>query len=135
MSYAHPIWLEGRRKYWRRPDGYRFFKPGTPEAKMPGWLDPWATRVRMEEAAEDEAKAQAEAAQEQFERELLQLRWEVKKLKLEHELWRFEQKYSPDQPRVPAGSPQGGQWTSGANTVGDAVAGGSDGGDARTVGR
>jgi len=37
MSYAHPIWLEGRRKYWTRPDGYRFFKPGTPEAKMPGW--------------------------------------------------------------------------------------------------
>src|ERR1041384_5062096 len=126
MTYFNPIWLEGQRKRWTRPDSYRFFKPGCPEAKMPGWLDPWATRVRMEEAAEDEARAQAEAAQEQFERELLQLRWEVKKLKLEHELWRFEQKYSPDQPRVPAGSPQGGQWTSGANAVGDAVAGGSN---------
>src|ERR1043165_1294367 len=64
MSYADPIWLEGRRKYWTRPDGYRFFKPGCPEAKMPGWLDPWATRVRMQEAAEDEARVQAEAAQE-----------------------------------------------------------------------
>jgi len=126
MAYFNPIWLEGRRKRWTRPDGYRFFKPGSPEAKTPGWLDPWATRVRMQEAAEDEARAQAEAAQEQFERELLQLRWEVKKLKLEHELWRFEQKYSPDQPRVPAGSQQGGQWTSGANAVGDAVAGGSN---------
>ncbi len=110
MSYANPIWLEGRRKYWTRPDGYRFFKPGCPEAKMPGWLDPWATRVRMQEAAEDEARAQAEAAQEEFERELLELRLEVKKLKLEHELWCFEQKYSPDQPRVPAGSSQGGQF-------------------------
>jgi len=115
MSYADPRWLEGRRKYWTRPDGYRFFKPGCPEAKMPGWLDPWATRVRMEEAAQDEARAQAEAAQEEFERDLLQLRLEVKKLKLEHELWCFEQKYSPDQPRVPPGSPQGGQWTSGGS--------------------
>jgi len=99
MAWIDPRYEEGRRKYWTRPDGYRFFKPGSPEAKMPGWLGPWATRVRMEEAAEEEARAQAEAAQEQLERELLQLRWEVKKLKLEHELWRFEQKYSPDQPR------------------------------------
>jgi hypothetical protein len=126
LSYANPIWLEGRRKYWTRPGSYRFFKPGCPEAKMPGWLDPWATRVRMEEAAEDEARAQGQAAQEEFERDLLQLRWEVKKLKLEHELWCFEQKYSPDQPRVPPGSPQGGQWTSGANAVGDAAAANGD---------
>ena len=59
MSYADPRWLEGRRRYWTRPDAYRFFKPGTPEAKMPGWLDPWATRVRAEEAAADEAHARA----------------------------------------------------------------------------
>src|ERR1041384_4807710 len=113
MTYFNPIWLEGQRKYWTRPDSYRFFKPGCPEAKMPGWLDPWATRVRMQAAAEDEARAQAEAAQEEFERELLELRLEVKKLKLEHELWCFEQKYSPDQPRVPAGNPDGGPGTGG----------------------
>jgi hypothetical protein len=28
---------------------------------------------------------------------------------------RFERKYSPDQPRVPAGNPDGGQWTSGSS--------------------
>jgi hypothetical protein len=50
----------------------------------------------------------AEAAQEEYERELLQLRWEVKKLKLEHELWLLEEKYSPDQPRDELG-----RWTSG----------------------
>ena len=130
MSYAHPIWLEGRRKYWTRPDGYRFFKPGTPEAKMPGWLDPWMTRVRAKEAAEDAARARAAAEQEEFERELLQLRWEVKKLKLEHELWCFEQKYSANQPRVPAGNSDGGQWTSGARAVGDAAAANSADSDA-----
>jgi hypothetical protein len=66
--------------------------------------------VRLREAQEEEARAQAEAAQEELERELLQLRWEVKKLKLEHELWLFDQKYSPSQPRVPAGSREGGRW-------------------------
>ena len=35
---------------------------------------------------------------------------------------RIEHKYSPDQPRVPAGSSEGGQWTSGG------VGGGSSGG-------
>jgi hypothetical protein len=85
----------------------------TPAAKRPGYLHPWAAVARAEEAAEDEARARAAAAQEEFERELLQLRWEVKKLKLDHELWCFEQKYSVTQPRVPAGNPDGGQWTSG----------------------
>jgi hypothetical protein len=121
MPYANPIWLEGRRRYRTQPDAYRFAPRGTPEAKMPAWLDPWAKRVRVKEAAEEEARARAAAEQEEFERELLQLRWEVKKLKLEHELWCFEQKYSPNQPRVPAGSSQGGQWTGGASAVGDAA--------------
>jgi len=32
--------------------------------------------------------------------------------------WQLEVKYSPDQPRVPAGDPQGGQWTQGAGGQG-----------------
>jgi hypothetical protein len=83
----------------------------TPEPKRPGYLHPWAAVARAEEAAQDEARARAAAEQEDFERELLQLRWEVKKLKLEHELWCFQQKCSPNQPRVPPGSSDGGQWT------------------------
>jgi len=66
MSYADRIWLEGRRRYWTRPDAYRFARPGSPEAKMPGWLDPWATRVRMKEAAEDEERAREAAEQEEL---------------------------------------------------------------------
>ena len=121
MSYIHPAALAARRKYRTRHDAWRFAAPGTPEAKMPGWLDPSATRVRLKEAQEEEARAQQAAAQEQFEHELAQLRWEVKKLKLEHELWLFEQKYSPNQPRDELG-----RWTSGANSVGDAAAAGTE---------
>src|SRR5947209_18735499 len=119
MSYANPIWLEGRRKYWTRPDAYRSAPPDSPEARMPGWLDPWMTRVRAKEAAEDEARARAAAEQEEYERALLELRWLVKSLRTDLALRRLRQKYSPAQPRVSAGSPEGGQWTNGG---GDTIA-------------
>jgi len=119
-SYADPIWLEGQRKRWTRPDAYRFAPPGSPEAKMPGWLDPWATRVRTKEAARDEARARAAAEQEEFEREVAELRDAnarvrimLADVKFELALRALGRKYSQDQPRVPAGSPDGGQWTSG----------------------
>ncbi len=119
MSYADPIWLEGRRKYWTRPDAYRFAPPGSPEAKMPGWLDPWATRVRAREAAEDAARAREAAEQDAFERELAELRDAnarvrilLADVKFELALRALGRKYSPDQPRAPAGNPEGGQWTS-----------------------
>jgi hypothetical protein len=130
MSYLHPAWLEHQRKRFTRADAYRLAPPGTPEAKPPGWLDPSATRVRLKEAQEEEARVRAAAEQDAFERELLQLRWEVKKLKLEHELWLLEEKYNPNQSRVPAGSSQGGQWTSGASAVGNVAAGDSASNDA-----
>jgi hypothetical protein len=47
----------------------------------------------------------------------LALRHDLAKLTLEYELRRFQQKYSPNQPRVPAGNPDGGQWTSGARSA------------------
>jgi len=125
MSYVHPAWLEHQRKRFTRADAYRFAPPGSPEAKPPGWIDPSATRVRLKEAQEEEARARAAAEQEEFERELLQLRWEVKKLKLDHELWCLEQKYSPNQPRDDRG-----RWTdsgAGAQPIGPAGSSASDG--------
>ena len=86
MTYFHPAWLAHQRKRFTRPDAYRFAPPGTPESKPPGWLDPSATRVRWKEAQEEEARTREVARQEEFERELLRLHCEVKKLKLDHEL-------------------------------------------------
>jgi hypothetical protein len=57
MSYVNPIWLAHQRKRFTRADAYRLAPPGSPEAKPPGWLDPSATRVRLKEAAEEEARA------------------------------------------------------------------------------
>jgi len=127
MAWIDPRAEEYLRRRFTRADAYRFAPPGTPEAKMPGWIDPSATRVRLKEAQEEEARARAAAEQEAFEREVLALRHDFAKLKLEHELWLFDQKYSPSQLRVPAGNPDGGQWTSGGGVSGGMPANGSDG--------
>jgi hypothetical protein len=85
---------------------------------MPGWLDPSATRVRLREAQEEEARAafaaEVKALQAQQDR-LCEMLAEIK-----YELaWRkFVRKYSPDQPRVLARSAGGGQWTSGGGGTG-----------------
>lgn len=100
----------------------------TPEAKKPGYLHPWAAVARAEEAAEDEARARAAAEQDAFEREVLALRAAnarvrimLADVKFELALRALGRKYSQNQPRVPAGSRQGGQWTSGASGIGDAA--------------
>lgn len=50
------------------------------------------------------------------------LRWLIADLKLDLALRRFARKYSPDQPRVPAGNADGGQWTSGGSANDDHLA-------------
>jgi hypothetical protein len=124
MSYMHPALAEHLRKRWMRPDAYRFAAPGTPEAKPPGYLHPWAEVARAEEA-----KAAAEQAeQESLRADLQHLHRLVKDLRIDLALRRLGLKYSPDQPRVPAGNSDGGQWTSG----GGSGAGRDDGGAAQT---
>jgi hypothetical protein len=114
MAHFHPAALATRRKYWTRHDAWGFAAPGTPEAKMPGWLDPSATRVRLQEAQEDEAAAAFAAELAEFRASHERVRQMLAEVK--HELaWRqLCRKYgsNPNQPRVPRGNPDGGQWTS-----------------------
>ena len=91
MAWIHPAAVEDRRKRFTRPDGarflrpdaYRFAAPGTPEAEMPGWLDPSATRVRLQEAQEAEAAAAHAAEIQALYAEHLKLRHELAELKFE----------------------------------------------------
>jgi hypothetical protein len=106
MAWIHPAAVEHRRKLYTRQDAWRLAPPCTPEAKMPGWLDPSATRVRLKEAQDEEARLQTEAAQEEFERELLELCWLVKSLRTDLLMLGLRHKYSPDQPRDELG-----RWT------------------------
>jgi hypothetical protein len=86
-----------------RHDYARWLKPGTdPEEVFPHLK-------RQREAAEDAAFAAQIAASRRF---LAALRAEVDELKAAQARRRLEEaKYSPSQPRVPAGNPRSGQWT------------------------
>ena len=127
MAYIHPAALAARRQYWTRPDAYRFAPPGTPEAKMPGWLDPSATRVRLKEAQEEEARAEFAAEVKALQAQQDRLCEMMAEINYEYAWRKLLRKYSPSQPRVPAGNPYGGQWTSGGGGAGDTPATGSGG--------
>jgi hypothetical protein len=96
-------WLRHDAHLWLRHDYARWVKPGTD----PEELYPHLKRQR--EAAEDLAFAAKIAASQ---RVLTMLRAEVDEMKAARARQRLEEaKYSPSQPRVPAGNPRGGQWT------------------------
>jgi hypothetical protein len=96
-------WTRHDAHLWIRHDAARFYKPGTDLAEV------FPTLKRQREAAEDAAFAAKIAASRRL---LAALRAEVDEMKAALARRRLEEaKYSPTQPRVPAGNPRGGQWT------------------------
>ncbi|MEA2890724.1 MAG: hypothetical protein QOI05_1517 [Bradyrhizobium sp.] len=106
-------WLRHDMHLWIRHDAARWVKPGTDPADV----FPTLKRDRAQkEAARERARAAEdaafEAAIEDARRVQAALRAEVDELKAAQARRRLEEaKYSPSQPRVPAGNPRGGQWT------------------------
>jgi len=80
MAWVDPRYLEHLRKRFTRADAYRFAPPGTPEAKMPGYLHPSARIAAFEKAQQEVAEQQAAAWA--LERELLEIRRELDEVKL-----------------------------------------------------
>jgi len=124
-------WLRQHRQRWRRHDAQlwirhdaaRFYPPGTDLA------DIYPTLPRKPDAAK---AAAFEAEIEAGYRLLAVLREEVASLRAELKRRReLEAKYSPSQPRVPAGNPRGGQWSNrnegGANFGGPGSGDGAEG--------
>jgi hypothetical protein len=92
---------------WIRHDAARFVRPGFDPA------DVFPTLARKPDAAKA-AAFDAELAAEVAKGYRLNavLREEVAEIRAEMKRRRaLEEKYSPSQPRVPAGNPRGGQWT------------------------
>ena len=93
----------------------RFMKPGAPiyvGEDVVKYFEPWAGEERRRRAAE----AARERELEEERAELLALRREFEELRAQIEAERTRRAlkaFNPNQPRVPAGNPDGGQWTSG----------------------
>jgi hypothetical protein len=96
-------WTRHDAHLWIRHDAARWLPPGADPA------DVYPTLQQQRQAAEDAAFAAKIAASRRF---LAAIRAEVNELKAALARRRLEEsKYSPTQPRVPAGNPRGGQWT------------------------
>jgi hypothetical protein len=125
MDARERAWWEHRRKQFLRPDFERWLKPDWRDGKY--WVTPppeWATHP-------DEAHLPPPAGyveRKRAEKEIAQLRGEIAQLVAEFRqaLAPHLRKYHPDQPRVPAGNPDGGQWTSGGGADGADSNGGED---------
>ena len=101
LRHQQQRWLRHDAHLWIRPDAARWVKPGFDPA------DIYPTLARKEDAAQA-AAFEAEVAAGY--RLLAVLREEVAELRAELKRRRLEEaKYSPSQPRVPAGNPRGGQ--------------------------
>jgi type II secretory pathway pseudopilin PulG len=111
---------------WIRPDAARWLPPGIDPAEV------YPTLARKPDAAKA-AAFEAEIAAGY--RLLAVLREEVASLRAELKRRRLEEaKYSPTQPRVPAGNPRGGQWSN-RNEGGSGFGSfGNAGGEASTEG-
>src|SRR4029078_5653260 len=110
-------WIRHDWRMWIRHDIARWMKPGVDPADV---IPALARERAQKQAAEERARAAEDAALaaeiEHERRALAALNEEVKELNADMARWRRrladeEAKYSPSQPRVPAGNPRGGQWT------------------------
>jgi hypothetical protein len=107
LRHHRQRWLRHDAHLWIRPDAARFFPPGTDPADINPTLP---RKPDAAKAAAFEAEIEAEVAAGY--RLLAVLREEVAELRAELKRRQaLEAKYSPSQPRVPAGNPRGGQWS------------------------
>src|SRR5436309_5619476 len=110
-------WIRHDWRMWIRHDIARWMKPGVDPADV---IPALARERAQKQAAEERARAAEDAALaaeiEHERRALAALNEEVKEVNAEmarrrRRVAEEEAKYSPSQPRVPAGNSRGGQWT------------------------
>jgi hypothetical protein len=130
MSQLHDAWAAKQRARWiqtnperfLRPDAHRFIRHDAQRFFRPGCVgdfdsepseiarEPYGRKADVSPSGESEADG---AGQTDFA--INRARWHLAALRFELALQRFERwrrkaGFNPDQPRVPAGNPDGGQW-------------------------
>lgn len=131
MARFTPESDEYQRKRWMRPDAERYWRPDAAR-----WMTPEAARLLLPDSMQPERKDDSvapllSASRAEREREERMRRQDILRLKSQIAALRFQRalilhmmalqratKFNPDQPRVPAGNPDGGQWTSGGGGEG-----------------
>ena len=114
MAYVHPAWEEYQRQRFTRPDGDRYLRHDAERYLKPAPFDHkiFIDEYRAAKAAEAPRSAPVIIAID--DPEVRRLIAEIKLDLLRLQYWC--KAYNPNQPRVPAGNPDGGQWTK----IGDA---------------
>lgn len=105
MMTVNAVWLAHQRKRFMRPDAGRYMRSDAAR-----WLPP-KPLARPRPAVDVETATDA-AARKAERAELTALKALLADVRFHVALQRFARKYDPDQPRVPAGNPEGGQWAS-----------------------
>jgi hypothetical protein len=124
MSQDHPAWVAHQRARWLRPDAHLFVRPDAHRFMPPGaprllgkdavryfWPAPTSERrAQAPDYTHDAQLAVARASLARLKRDVAALAFALKFNRLLR-----EKGYNPDQPRVPADNPDGGQWTDGGS--------------------
>lgn len=114
MPIVDPRFMAHQRRRLTRPDAYRYVRRGEPPAQSDieaGWaLSACRTEEKQRPSAGQGLRRLAEARCD-----LARLKTSLNAIRMRLAIGRSiaARKYSPDQPRVPAGEPGGGRWTDG----------------------
>ena len=117
MTWFHPAWLDHQRRRWMLPDPSWFVAPQFDRKQCSG--------QRREQAAQACQRASILHGAAAVKYRLAGLRFELALVR--YGLLLRKANFNPDQPRVPSGNPDGGQWTDG----GGGTSGGTELSDAR----
>lgn len=112
MTTIDPAYLEHQRWRWMRPDAERFPRPDWRDRKYwivpprPVVTSPYDQTLQPADANEGGIGNTADRrGLAEFKRPIAEIRLDLAHLAL------LRKAYNPHQPRVPAGNPDGGQWT------------------------
>jgi hypothetical protein len=129
MAQFHPEWLKERQRRWRVDDTNPWARLNALRAGRV-----FASRARDPASARGNAPVRVPVRKlnlgHESEAELAHRRWEIARLRLDFALLKLALRarkagFNPAQPRVPAGGPGGGQWTTEGGTERPADEGGS----------
>jgi hypothetical protein len=122
MFQDDPAWIARQRTHWLRPDAHLLVRPDAHRFMPPGaprLIGKDAVRFFWPDAASDR---RAPALAQKYDGQLAAVRASLLALRRQAAALAFalkfrrllrEKGYNADQPRVPAGNPDGGQWTDG----------------------